>query len=63
MRLSFPWWRYITTTRRRYEKGKYLKKENTWKDFTACAQHLISKNIAHPDLYDWRRRVGELRAD
>eukprot|EP00730_Choanoeca_flexa_P014586 TRINITY_DN6429_c0_g1_i1.p1 TRINITY_DN6429_c0_g1~~TRINITY_DN6429_c0_g1_i1.p1 ORF type:complete len:775 (+),score=193.85 TRINITY_DN6429_c0_g1_i1:324-2327(+) len=33
-----------------YENGKYLKKENTWRDFTACAQYLIKKNIADPDL-------------
>jgi hypothetical protein len=33
----------------RYEDGKYKKKENTWRDFVACAEHLVNKGIADPD--------------
>lgn len=40
-----------------YENGKYLKKENTWRDFVACAQHLIAEGIAHEDKYDKRNNL------
>jgi hypothetical protein len=35
--------------RARYEDAKYLKKENTWKDFIACAQTLMDEGVTDRD--------------
>ncbi|MEQ8359232.1 MAG: S9 family peptidase [Cytophagales bacterium] len=32
-----------------YEDGKFLKKENTFKDFIACSEHLIEKKYSDPN--------------
>jgi len=32
-----------------YEDGKLLRKKNTFKDFIACAEHLIAENLTSPD--------------
>lgn len=32
-----------------YEDGKFLKKKNTFTDFIACAEHLISEKYTSPD--------------
>ncbi|MEE9442351.1 MAG: S9 family peptidase [candidate division Zixibacteria bacterium] len=32
-----------------YEDGKYLKKKNTFSDFIACAEHLISEGYTSPE--------------
>ncbi len=36
--------------RRWYEEGKMLKKKNTFSDFIACAEHLISQGYTRPQL-------------
>ncbi len=33
-----------------YEEGKFLKKENTFTDFIACAQHLVKEGWTTPEL-------------
>ena len=33
----------------RYENGKYLHKKNTFTDFIAVAEHLISEGLAKPE--------------
>lgn len=35
--------------RRWYEDGKYLKKQNTFTDFIACAEHLVAAKYTSPD--------------
>jgi oligopeptidase B len=35
--------------RRWYEDGKLLRKENTFTDFTACAEHLIAEGYTSPE--------------
>eukprot|EP01147_Barroeca_monosierra_P006339 gene6339-9267_t len=40
-----------------YENGKYLMKENTWKDFHACALHLINEGIADKDKQNDSYRI------
>lgn len=36
----------------RYEDAKYLKKENTWRDFIACSETLIAEGVTDADRYD-----------
>lgn len=33
---------------RRYEDGKYLKKKNSFTDFIACAEHLVTAQYTQP---------------
>jgi oligopeptidase B len=47
--------------RRWYEDGRQLAKMNTFKDFIACGDHLVSSGIAAPGrLYAWGGSAGGL---